>query len=257
MTPSEKQDNHKKLQGVFKLLQETFRLYYNNFGLYLGYSAWLFIPLVLTVFSLVTFSKETTQFLDLVFNLFIYSLMLVWITVTFVIITPLIKDERAVKTREVSSEAWALIIPYSLISLLVLIIVIGGFFLLILPGIVFITWYYFAAIITVTEKVHVISALKQSRSLSKNRFFSVLWRIALGNLLLFFMFGLIVLLTVYLNISLTHTDFLTYLSSPPSILDSAIYRVSEAFLLPFIAIYQVLLYLELKKTASPAKVAVS
>ncbi|PIQ67449.1 hypothetical protein COY25_01925 [Candidatus Uhrbacteria bacterium CG_4_10_14_0_2_um_filter_41_7] len=257
MTPSEKQNKQEKLKGVFELLLETLKIYYKNFGLYLGYSAWLFIPLVLTVFSVVTFSKETVQLLDLVFNLFIYSLMLVWIIVTFTIITPLIKEGRAIKTREISSEAWASIIPYSLISLLVLVIEFSGFLLLIIPGIVFVTWYYFAGIITVTEKIHVTLALKQSRALSKDRFFSVFWRIAGGNLFLFCLSGLVLSFIIYLNISTTKIDLLTYITAPPSILDSAIYRVSEAFLLPIIAIYQVLLYLELKKTASPAKVAIS
>lgn len=73
-------------------------------------------------------------------------------------------------------------LPALFITILVALISIGGFLLFIVPGIIFMVWYAFAMYIVVLEKKSGIGVLKESRELSRGRFWQILSRLLLPNM---------------------------------------------------------------------------
>lgn len=73
-----------------------------------------------------------------------------------------------------------------------------GFLAFLIPGILFWVWFAFAPVLAVLEDKRWITALTESRTLSKEKFFPVLWRLAAPYIFFFLVQIVIILLTVFL-----------------------------------------------------------
>jgi hypothetical protein len=108
-----------------------------------------------------------------------------------------------------------------------------GFILLLVPGIIFLVWYAFAPIILVAEGISGMAALNQSKNYVKGRWGDVAWR------LFFVILGLIIIQIVI---------GLLFRGS----LGGIISAILNFLYVPFITVYEYLLYKNLKETMPSA-----
>ncbi|HEX9503663.1 MAG TPA: hypothetical protein VF974_05070 [Patescibacteria group bacterium] len=121
------------------------------------------------------------------------------------------------------------VVSYLITSLIAGLIVFLGFIIFIVPGIIFIVWYGFAAIVVVAEGLRGMAALRQSKSYVKGRWGAVAWRLA-APILGLFLLQIIIALVFDRQIG-------------------GIIRLIVSFLaIPFLIAYHYLLYKNLKDT---------
>jgi hypothetical protein len=75
--------------------------------------------------------------------------------------------------KESRPETFGHIWPLLGTNFLALVIILVGFVLLIIPGLIFMTWYAFASVVVVDERLSGWAALKRSKELVKGRFWEV------------------------------------------------------------------------------------
>jgi hypothetical protein len=144
-----------------------------------------------------------------------------------------IKDHgEKIDIKESFKRSRAYISPYFNASLAAGLITALGFILLIIPGIIFLVWYAFAGLITITENLSYGKALKQSKALVKGRWWAVFGRIFFGGLI-----GIIISLVANSAGNILGKDGGTWTST-----------VVSLFVSPLLVAYNVQLYLNLKKT---------
>jgi len=137
--------------------------------------------------------------------------------------------------------------PFFLLSLLVIALTIIGTISFIIPGVIFSTWFYFSGIIIILKETDIISALKTSRNLTKNRFLSVLWKSIVGPLLIFMFYiaGFFIIMTAIALI--TGQDLSVVTNEGSVITDRVVSQILEIIFIPILILYQTIFYLEAKK----------
>ena len=139
--------------------------------------------------------------------------------------------------------------PALWLSILVGLITAGGFILIIIPGILFTVWYAFVVYIAILEKGRGLMLLKESRELSRGRFWPVFGRLVLPNLFwaliaYLVLVGLFNILGLILNQSLIGQ---TTLSTAMSAVVIVISNLVAAFFAPLYLIINVIVYREVRK----------
>jgi hypothetical protein len=122
--------------------------------------------------------------------------------------------------REVLVLGFKNMLKYFAISFVVGLLVLLGFVALIVPGIIFMTWFYFATLAVFDKKMGIFASMKESKKLVKDKFWKILGRS--------FVFGLFIMI-----VSLV-VGAVPYLGSIISVL-----------LAPFFLLPQYLLYKDL------------
>jgi len=238
-----------KLPGILSLLGQSFSIYRKYFSIFYSYSAWLLVPLVISLLAFISFEKDVADLVDFIFNILVYSLLVTWLSIVFISLVPHLKKDRKINAASFGVDAWYLLIPFLIVGLVVGLVNLLGFVLLIVPGLIFSTWLAFSGIIVVLEKAQLSEAMKKSRSLVQGRTLAVFYRIY-GGLFIIASFYLFTLIGAdVIQATLSGADIQTALLSQPSILNETIYRLIEILVLPLVFIYQTLLYLELRKKA--------
>lgn len=244
--PSKKRGEVPGLPGTFLLLRQTFGLYFSNFRFFFGYVAWLLIPIVISVFARVTLDAETVEIIDLVFNITLYFVLSVFLTVIFIKSIPQLRNNKPI-TINLTRAAMILAVPYLLTSIAVGFATLGGLILFIIPGIVFSIWFAFASTIVVIEQTRIFEAMRRSRALVRGRFGSVLWRYYAGHVVIWAAYGCLLGAILYGSFSLHGGgDIRAFLESPPGLAEDVLMRFVEMAFLPIGTIYTTLLYLHLR-----------
>lgn len=101
-------------------------------------------------------------------------------------------QQTPVDRKLLTREAWRDTISYLWVSILVGLIVLAGMFLFIVPGLIFAVWYSFALLIFVLEGTKGYEALKKSKALVSGRFWPVVWRWFVPNVI----YGLILVVLI-------------------------------------------------------------
>ena len=175
--------------------------------------------------------------------------------IIFVKTIPLLVAGKKVEPRAISNDAWQLILPVMLTTILVELIEVGGLLLLIIPGLIFFVWYEFAYVIVALENTSIMDSLRQSRALSRGRFWQVFWRMFAGLFSIFLIYLIGYVLVFYIGFLVTDLNFIDYAATPPTLIEEVLYRLVEIFVFPLFVIFHTLLYLTLKKTKLPAKLS--
>ena len=87
--------------------------------------------------------------------------------------------EEELGVREAFARSWEKFLPFAWVSFLVGFVVSGGFLLLIIPGIIFSIWFFFAHFVIFDDDTRGMSALLKSRAYVSGRWFDVFLRLML------------------------------------------------------------------------------
>ncbi len=245
MTTSEKQNN--RSINALTLVKQVFVLYKKHFNIFFGYSAWLFLPLVLSILSFVTLDPDNFEFINLILSFIVGGILMTWIHVICINLTTQLFDKKQINFQKISIESWKILIPFLLITILINFIVFAGFIFLIIPGIILGTLLVFSSIIVVLEYSTIIESIKKSYKLVSESFFDILIKLLVGYTSIFTLY-IIGAITIYLITCATSgIDPMTYLETPPSLLEEILMRSLTILLLPLLPIFHTLLYLNTKK----------
>jgi hypothetical protein len=250
----------KGLPSIRELLRATFGLLGRNASFYLGYSAWLLLPITITLIAYNTLPEEAATIIDILASVFGYGVITVFVSALFIRATPILLEENE-KPENLTQNAWALVIPFLLTSILVGLIVTGGIIALVVPGIIFSIWFVFATSITVLEEKKPIESIKISKELVKGRFWPIAWRY-FGVALLFILVYMtlaaaIVLIFFFIGAPMESAQistleqfsvFASEMTYNPSIELVTTLRLLDIIFIPIGLIFSTIFYLEAKKT---------
>jgi hypothetical protein len=242
---------HNMLTSPFLLLSNSLRVYKENFWTYLGYSAWLLLPMAafLALDAVRYFWLE--QILAIVITI-IQILISLWVVVCLLKLTYGILTEKTVSSQTLSRDSVSRV-PFLLATaLLQSVIVLGGILLFVVPGFVFWVWYAFAQLSSVLDGSRPVESLTISREMVRGRFFPVLTRLLFGPILISIIY-LAAVSTIYTSVSLSiGADPKSLLSDDLPAWIIALDGITEVIIFPLLLIYCVNLFHDLKK--NPIKI---
>lgn len=227
------------------LLRAAIDLYRKEFWLFLGYTAWLLVPVATFYFAIALPPHPVTSVLivvTIVLQIFIW----LWILVCLMRATALLLANKPIDHAVLSTQALRRIQPVLIVVFLQALIVLGGALLLIIPGIIFWVWYSFAQVATGLDDKRPIESLTFSRALVQGRFFPTIWRLVAGLLVIgllyaFFSGAILIILTRLFGVDIS----IVFSESPP-LWSQLVQSVVDIFFIPLFLIYTVLLYQDLK-----------
>jgi hypothetical protein len=242
------------LPGVFVLFEESLRTVRAHRMIFAGYAAWAIIPALLT-FGLSYISlPETWNFVVQNSVLVVDLVLSIWVQACIALFALSLLHKEELDEKEISARvrkampALIYLFGFSLFCIVV------GAYLLLIPGVLAWVWLAFTSIIPLDQPRATFSqALRTSTNLSKGRFFSVLWRLLMGEVmfgLLYFFFSLVVLgvLFAFAGIDPKTLFESTVLANidPPAWITLVVTTLSLP-ILPYATTYTVALYEALKK----------
>ena len=193
----------KTLSNPIDLIKESLKIFFekkNMMYFFKIYSVAFALSLCSFVFSSIVSNAgyTTDQYVQefLSGNPLIISLVFIWSIAAFLIgiwaqvsgyeaIRRVVKGG-ALEFKDTFRGSWKYLGSFFLVNFLVGLIVVLGLVLLVVPGIIFSVWYAFSVWMVVDKNYGVKEALRQSKSLAKDRF----WKI-LGRFLVFILFGIL------------------------------------------------------------------
>ena len=233
---------------IFELISNAYQLFRKHIWLFTGYAAWLLAPFA--AFVLLSFAPDhwivtAGIILASVFEMF----LAIWISLIFMRLTDTLVKKKPLNTQKVQQETLGLIRSSVRVMFLQLIIFLGGLILFVIPGLIFAVWYAFSQQSLVLDGEKDMNALAASKTLVTGRFFSVVWRLLGGPLLIAFTYSLLVGGAITLVAMVAGVDPASvYEGDTIPIWAQMLEMIGELFFFPLIAIYLTLLYLHLKKT---------
>lgn len=227
------------------LFRTTIELYRKEFWLFLGYAAWLLVPLAAFYFAEELPLNPVTTILiitTIILQLFVW----LWLSVCLMKATVQIRAQKPVDQSSLSTLSLRRIQPLLCVLFLQGLIVLGGFLLLVIPSVIFWVWYSMAQVAVALDDKRPVEALAFSRSLVTGRFFAVLWRLLAGPVVI----GLLYALTsgailITLGAAFDIEPSLIFSETPP-LWAKLIQSIIDIFFTPMFVIYSVLLYQDLK-----------
>jgi len=237
------------MESVINLVKNTWGLYRSHVSLFIGYSAWMLIPMIFNVLLTITFGSDYTYITEpIVLTLDI--IIITWVVISLIQAVSLIKSKKRIDPRKLSATSWKLAAPFLLLAILTAILTIVGLALLIVPGIIFTIYVTFASTILVLENAKIIDSIKKSFALVKNRFWTILHRLIIGNLILILPY-LFIMLVIAGTLLIAHNgDIDSLINSPATLIEQILVRIVDICLVPLFVIFGVLLYQNAKKTQS-------
>lgn len=156
---------------------------------------------------------------------------------------------------QAQKDAWKFFWPLFWIGLLQTIITIGGLILLIIPGIYLGLALSFAQYLAITENKRGLAALSASRALVKGRWWATWWRMFVGNLVIGFGIGAIMIVSmIAIGLLTGPANFIASLRDPaladPLIngIQNLVQGMVTAACLPLSILYTVKVFRALEKT---------
>lgn len=213
-----------KLIPIGNLFNQSFTIYNQN--------GWTFTKLILinflTLFISLALSVAFFLLSDSIYSSIILSFLGIVIFLTVVIITFwvqvsmifVIKEmDNKLSIKQILLTAWPYLGSFAWVLILVSLAVLGGLVLFIIPGIIFAVWFLFSRYILIFEDKKGISALKESRRLVQGNWWGV--------------FGRLLIIGILASI----ISYIPFLGS----------LINMFFIVPFVAIYNYLIYKDLKR----------
>ncbi|PIR66250.1 MAG: hypothetical protein COU51_04815 [Parcubacteria group bacterium CG10_big_fil_rev_8_21_14_0_10_36_14] len=238
-----------KIAEIIRLSWET---YTSKFKQYIPFLGAIFILSALTSLSAVLIDQLLTlpsnveflissaiSFLAYLAN-FVVLIAIIYYTDKF-----LSNKKPDIKLKDIFTVYW----PAILISVLAGFITVGGFILFIIPGIIFTVWYAFAMYLAILQKKKGLELLKESRELSRGKFWPVFGRLVVPNIF-WGIIAYLALVGIFNLIGLIIGQSVINLSETGLGLNLVILFVSDlivAFFAPLYAIVGTIVFREVRK----------
>ena len=231
------------------LLTASFKFYRSHLWLFVGYTAWLLLPMM--GFILMEYILgETPLFWLVILMTAIQAVLSLWITICLMRCVIQLKKNQPLDPNQLSLEAFRGIQPLLIVSILQFLIVVGGMLLLIIPGILFWIRYAFAQQAVIIDKKNPKEALALSKFLVEGRFWKVLGRLVFGPLAIGLTYAVALGTIVFIVGSILGIDTENLFSDDPVTWVQIIESIGDIFIIPLLIIYSVFLYEELKRPRS-------
>lgn len=229
-----------------ELLRDSWNLYRTHLWSLVGYSAWMLLPV--SALFLLTFAPEHWLVFIVGMLLTLIEIYLaLWMTIAIVSSTHRITQKQEINPTAIAHDALVGLLPLLKTVVLQGLIILGGLLLFLIPGLVFSFWYAFAQLATILDDKRPVEALALSKSLVEGRFWSVVWRVVSGPILLAAIYSLSIGFVLMLIAQLMGIDSEALMGADSPDWITLIESVGEVFLIPLILVYSVLLFQDLKK----------
>jgi hypothetical protein len=224
------------------LLLQSYRLYREQGAFYVGYAAWLLLPVVaLLALSFFPFEENIAFILALLLSV-AEGLLSLYITIFLFLVTDKRLGHIEESHQELLLRSRTLLKPVILVALLQAVIVLGGLILFLIPGLIFLVWFSFAQSAVILDRQRGFNALAFSRAAVRGRFWHAVWFVLAGPLFLFCGYALLSSLVISLVALFTQTDPSVWTQTPIHLWIEALDAIAQTFLYPLLLIYFVLVY---------------
>ncbi len=176
------------LLAPIDIFRESWQIYKANFKAFFRVLLWPLIPIVLL--AIINLIDETTQNKYVNYTVPIYLILIalsfiigLWANIVLVRLIWSGVTHQTVDKKLFYENSWRDTVPYLWVSIIVGFIVILGTILFIIPGLIFGLWYSLATFVFVIEGSRGYEALKTSRALIEGRFWQVVWRWTIPNII--------------------------------------------------------------------------
>ncbi len=231
---------------VADLSKDSWSLYLRHATVFIGYSAWLLVPMALSVLLSLASPGDMVDIVQVI-NGTLGLIIGTWLTIVIIKITPLLQNKKRLRPRAVSKQAWKLFIPYLFLSIVVNVITAIGLVLLIVPGLIVIVRLSYAQILVVREKLDPIAALKESVKRTKKQTWMLLKRLLGGVLMIGLPYALLAGFVAVAFANIRGLDLFTFfIETQPTLLEIISFQLLDILFLPAFLIYWVLMFQDLK-----------
>ncbi|MBT3230608.1 hypothetical protein HN358_02395 [Candidatus Uhrbacteria bacterium] len=237
------------MKSIIELVKTTWELYRSHVGLFIGYSAWLLIPMIINVLLTITFGSDYADIITTVV-LTLDLLMVIWVMASIIQVTALVQANKRIDARKISSYSWGVSVSLLLLSIILSIITGLGLLLLIVPGVAFTVYATFSSVILVLERKSIKEAIRASFELVKGRFWKILGRLFAGNIIIFIPYAAAMLIIAGLLLMLSGGSVDALISNPATLMEQIMLRVIDVFFIPVFIIFGVTFYKNAKETRS-------
>lgn len=238
------------LPGIWTLLTETAALLKTFPGHFFGYSGWLLVPVVLSVLASTILPEDLHLFVDLFLNSIVYILLALWATISMTLFAVRTMRQQSMEDTDINRQAWALLLPFAILSVSVSFLNLIGVILFIVPGVLTWVWFSFAATSFVVGDAGLGSSFEKSRSLSRGRFLLVFARLFQGAFLINLAYACFLIPIILLFSPNESFDLTTYLSTMPSLGEQLAYNGLDIIFLPISVAFHSVLYVHLTASIS-------
>ncbi|TAL49967.1 hypothetical protein EPN81_04150 [Patescibacteria group bacterium] len=228
-----------------ELLRDTFLLYRTEFWMYVGYTAWLVVPMAAFYFAS-ALPKGLASMMLVFASVLAQVFIAIWMAVCIMRSTSALASGRTLDPQTISQESVRRIQPVLSVAFLQAIIITGGFLLLVIPGILFFGWYAFAQLASAIDDQPPIAALGASRALVQGRFFAVVWRLIAGPVVMGLLYAFLLGFVLLFLSNMFNLDTSLVFSTTPPLWAQLVEAGADIFVIPLFIIYSVLLYTNLK-----------
>jgi len=212
-------NNQQSLPDIIELLKRTWEIYKKRYLILAG------IMVIPFIFRIILGSAVPGN-LSLISSILLFSISS-WASAA-IIFAIKEKDQKS-GIQEAFSKSLKIIVPVIIVSILTYIIIFIGFILLVIPGIIFAVWYGFSIFVLIFEDLRGMAALSRSKQLASGYTLDIFIKFLVG--------GLSALAVMLLPLILI------------TILIGGAYAgdIIGLFMWPFLMIYSLLIYENLKK----------
>jgi len=241
------QPDSKKLQPgepkrPFDLVRESWALYLGHARILLGYSAWLLVPMAVSVLASLAFPSNVADVASTV-NATLGLVIGTWLSIVIISITPLLKQKKRLRPRVISKQAWRIFLPYLFLSIVINLLTGVGIILLVIPGLIIMARLSYAQILLVRERMDPMEAMKASLSRTKSHTWLLVKRLLYALFAIGLPYACIVFLFILGFSRGRGMDIWTFfVSAPPTLLEVVSFQFLDILFLPIFLIYWVLMY---------------
>ena len=223
-----------RLPGTRMLLKEAWNDYTDHFWTYIGVSA---IPVILAYILLVFVAQSQLGFFVLLIPFALVAFIAsIWAHVALIYAVTHTSEGAGIK--ESLQKTWNKFVSYFWIAIITGIITMGGFMLFVIPGIIFMIWFGFAAIIFINEGDRGFRALMKSRECGRNYWWAVFGRLVLTGLIMLAISLLVgFLLGIVFGVLTKNAEFLAQI----------LQNFLTILITPFVLLFDLKIYMHLKK----------
>jgi len=240
-----------KLKSFGTILKQSWSLYRLYFVVLVGYAAWSLLPYtVFVALNLIEPLNVSDSPINYLYFLLILAqgVIIIWAYNAIVLTVYNFITGKKVKRDEISRNAWTLIVPLLIVSLLTSLLILGGLILFIIPGIIFAIWLAFAEISVLIDGKRGFDALKHSKSLVKGRFLPIARLVISGSLFIFLVYIIITSVMFSLGMMLQGGPEVFINATETPLWADIIQNVLSVMILPLFAVYWTVLYQNVKET---------
>ena len=224
------------------LARISWTLYIRHARTLIGYSAWLLVPMALSVLLSLAFPVDAIDVASTISGT-LGLIIGTWVTIVIITATPILQNKKRIRPRVLSKRAWNLFLPYILLSIAINLLTGIGLVLLIVPGLLVAVRLSFAQILLVQERLDPLEAIKESYRRTTHKTGMLLKRLFFGILFIGLPYGL---LAAFIAIGFASTrglDLWTFfVHSQPTLFEIITFQFLDILFLPIFLIYWVLMY---------------